>query len=494
LGGNITGADFNAPSGVAVTNNGTLWVADTFNYYLKRFDTIFSSGNYPNPNGLLGTGASSPVNASNMAFPNFISVDKANGNLFISDLTNGRVMLYLSAQTKGNFSQADKVFGQPSFTDSIGAFNATCMVRPNGVFYDSATDSLFVTDQGTTNERSRVLIWTNTLLQPNGSSASFVIGRSDFSQNGVPGTPSGSNFNSPYDVSYSIEFPGLFMLVVDQGNNRVVRFSCTNSTFTSTKSLSKSVPATSPGSSSGAPLSSSPPVAASSSGAIAPSSSGAVVASSSGAVAVSSSGAVAASSGAVAASSGAVAASSGAVAASSGAVAASSGAVAASSAVVGTQSRSKSGAVAASSGAVAASSGAVAASSGAVAASSGAVAASSGAVAASSGAVATQTRSKSKSQSNTPSETNPVVAASSGVVAASSGATGASSVAARSLSAKSVSVAKSRTLTGLAAITCRQSCQAAFFSCKRTTRRLRICRRAKKQCVANCGTVNPNRH
>jgi hypothetical protein len=31
-----------------------------------------------------------------------------------------------------------------------------------------------------------------------------------------------------------------------------------------------------------------------------------------------------------------------------------------------------------------------------------------------------------------------------------------------------------------------------YRSCKQTTRRLRVCKRAKKQCVSQCGVVNPN--
>jgi len=211
------------------------------------------------------------------------------------------------------------------------------------------------------------------------------------------------------------------------------------------------------------------------------------VASSSGVVAASSQVVVASSSGGVAASSQVVAASSGAVASSSGAVAAASsskGAVA--SSVVAAVSSSK-GAVASSSGAVAAASsskGAIASS--VVAASSGA-AASSQVVVASSGAVASSsgvTKSQSGTSSGSPPETSGAVAASSVVAVSSSGA---------HASATQSKVKAAKTKTGLAAITCRQECQVTFRSCKQTSRKLRICKRAKKTCVAGCGIVNPNR-
>jgi len=190
----------------------------------------------------------------------------------------------------------------------------------------------------------------------------------------------------------------------------------------------------------------------------------------------------------------AAATSSGAAAAatSSGVVAAatSSGVVAASSS--GVVAASSSGAVAASSsGAVAASS------SGAVAASSsGAVAASqSSSLAASSGAaVASQSASLGGvTPSGTPSEsldaTSGAVAASSGAVATQSG-TGSAGVVASSSGTRSKN-STVKTPTGLAALNCRQICAASFRTCKFTVRRIRKCRRDKKDCVAKCGNIRP---
>jgi len=165
------------------------------------------------------------------------------------------------------------------------------------------------------------------------------------------------------------------------------------------------------------------------------------------------------------------------VAASSGAVAASSGAVAASSSKAVAASSSKAVAASSSKAVAASSSGAVAASS-------------SGAVAASSSGAALPSKTSSKSQSKTASVSNPNVAASSVAVAASSGAVAASSVVHASATVAASKGAKSKSIVGAAAIACRQNCQSAFVSCKKTTRRLRTCRRSKKQCVAGCGTVN----
>jgi hypothetical protein len=60
-------------------------------------------------------------------------------------------------------------------------------------------------------------------------------------------------------------------------------------------------------------------------------------------------------------------------------------------------------------------------------------------------------------------------------------------------SASTSKVIAAKTITGLAAVNCRQACQRTFRQCKKTSRRLRTCKRAKKTCVSQCGVVNPNR-
>jgi hypothetical protein len=120
------------------------------------------------------------------------------------------------------------------------------------------------------------------------------------------------------------------------------------------------------------------------------------------------------------------------------------------------------------------------------AASSQAAAATTQAAATSQVAGTTPSSTAGVSPSGSPSES---LAASSGAVASETGTGSAGAVASSSgTRSKNSSV---KTPTGLAAITCRQTCASSFRTCKFTVRRLRKCRRDKKDCVSKCGNVRP---
>jgi len=364
--------DLAVPSGVAINNNASLYVSEAssngMNCWIKRFDN--ASVFYATPNSLLGTGACSlsvPTLSTVSGTVYHLFVEPTLGHLFAADYGFARVLLYKYAHLKGNATGViDTVFGKANGSDTTtGVCNSTTgLAGPVGVYYDTAGDTLIVSDQAL----NRVVFYINALLVLNGTANSLVLGQPTQTAQSCNfvGT-SQANISGPAGVFYDNNFPGVFLMVVDQSNRRVMRYQCANSTFSASITISKTLAATSPGSSSGAALSSS------------------------GAVANSSSGAVASSSGAVASSSGAALSSSGVVASSSGAAGAnsSSGAVAPSSSGAAVN--------ASSSGAAGANS-----SSGAVAPSSSGVVAPS-----SSGAALSITATTSTSQSNTPSETNP---------------------------------------------------------------------------------------
>jgi len=330
VGGGTTLNDMGNAYGVTVSNNQTLWVSDNTNQLVKRFDSILSLSNYPAPNAFFGTNGTNNLTQSTFTNLRYLALDRTNGHLFVND--NSRVLLFKSASTKLNGSAADTVFGAANFTSTSVTCDGASISNSFGVFYDSNTNSLFVADKG----NFRVLVFSNPVAALNGSNATAQIGQADLTTcTGI--VAANASTISPYDVTYSPDFPGIFTLVADDLSSRVSRHQCSNNTFSATTTRSASVPASSivPNSSSGAIAPSSSGVAASSSGAVAASSSGAVAASSSGAVAASSSGAVAASSSGVvnASSSGVPASSSGVPASSSGVPASSSGVPASSSGV-----------------------------------------------------------------------------------------------------------------------------------------------------------------
>jgi len=402
---------------VATTNSGILWVADSVNRYIKKFDNAASLPDYQLPTATLGTGTAS-VSQNSFYYPSYLGIDKVNGHLFVSDTFF--ISLFKNAQNKANAAPADTVFGSSSFT----AGNNSCTQffvgdTPQEAFYDAPTDTLFVDDVF----NSRIMVWENALTASNGSAASQVLGQFDFITCVDPGASAGAaNWDKPNGLDYN-SATGIGFIAGDESYSRYLRMDCTPSS----PSITGSTPA-------------SPSVPASVG--VSPS------------VSLSQAAASATKSPAVASS------------------------VVASSAAAASATRSKSVAAVSQSAAAAS-----ATKSPAVAASS--VAASQAAASATKSPAAAVSQSVTKSPSSTPSVTKVVVAASSVGASSVEASVAASSVVVKS----SISGVKSKTLTGAAAIACRQQCQINFASCKRTTRKLRPCRRTKKQCVSGCGVV-----
>ena len=112
---------------------------------MKKFNNALFVGNYPTPNGYLGTETSGTTqNQFNQPF--YLGIDSSNGHLFVADYFNNRVLLFKNAQNKINSSNADVVFGQVDFTSSSIICNQFTLYRPIEPYYDVGSDSLFSID------------------------------------------------------------------------------------------------------------------------------------------------------------------------------------------------------------------------------------------------------------------------------------------------------------------------------------------------------------
>ena len=154
-----------------------------------------------------------------------VAVD-VNGNLYVADSGNGRVVRFPApfSQPAGQQASANLVLGQSSFTSFIQTASANSMHTPYGLalFADEAGavplgGSLAVSDP----TYNRVLIFKK---QPNGDftsgqSAAIVLGQSSFS-----GTSSGTGpgaFNSPRGIASDTSDR---LYVADEANGRVLEF------------------------------------------------------------------------------------------------------------------------------------------------------------------------------------------------------------------------------------------------------------------------------
>lgn len=212
---NPTQTSLSAPEGIAVNQSGTLYVADRGNNRVLRYPRPVAQGGTITPDAVIGqadfvSSLSALVSAGSLNAPTGVAIG-ANGDLFVADSGNNRVLEYTAGAGTG--ASAIRVYGQPSMSTSTkpSQVSAQTLSSPQGIAVDQGSN-LYVADTGA----NRVLIFPNTQSAPvTGMSATFVLGPADF------GTASGGLFKTPMDVG--VDSAG-DIYVSDQGNNRVLVF------------------------------------------------------------------------------------------------------------------------------------------------------------------------------------------------------------------------------------------------------------------------------
>jgi uncharacterized protein (TIGR03437 family) len=195
--------------------DGTLYVADSGNHRILRFPRPVDQAGRITPDAVIGqvdftSAASAAVTASSLNTPAGLAIGP-NGDLFVADSGNHRVLEYAAAP--GNGASAIRVYGQPNMTTAVrqGQVSAQTLSGPEGVAVDQASN-LYVADTGA----NRVVIFPNTQNAPAaGAAASFVIGQPGF------GTTAGNGLEAPSGVGVNSD--GL-IFVADAGNNRVLLY------------------------------------------------------------------------------------------------------------------------------------------------------------------------------------------------------------------------------------------------------------------------------
>ena len=178
---------FNIPYGVAVDGSGNVYVADTSNNRIQKFD--------PQGNFITYFGASAPSTSSangSFHYPWGITVD-GNGDVYVSEPANNRVQKF---DAQGNFIT---YFGAsaPNASSANGSFNS-----PQGVAVDGS-GNIYVTD--TNNNRIQKFDSQGNFMTYFGASA-----------------PNSSSANDSFYLPYGIAVDGSgHVYVADRFNNRV---------------------------------------------------------------------------------------------------------------------------------------------------------------------------------------------------------------------------------------------------------------------------------
>jgi len=218
----LSDSEMSAPSGVVVDASGSLWVADTANNRVLRFD---AAATVDAPNGtaiaadaVLGqldfTTGGAFTTQRNMSAPTGVAFDSA-GSLYVVDGGNNRILKFTSPSSKIDGANADGLIGQTNFNAGSAATTAAGLSAPTAAAVDE-DDNLWVTDTG----NNRVLCFDSvSSLTSSGPSATVVIGQADFTTGTAPGAPSATVLTGPTGLS----FDTLGRLAIsDTGYNRIL--------------------------------------------------------------------------------------------------------------------------------------------------------------------------------------------------------------------------------------------------------------------------------
>jgi uncharacterized protein (TIGR03437 family) len=155
---------------------------------------------------------------SSLCHPVGLLVD-SNGNLYVADLGNGRVLRFPTPFSHQGNQQADLVLGKSSFsTPPITDANQRNMYFPYGLAF-AGNNGLLVSDQGL----NRVLFFPFTKgtfsAADNGTAATKVFGQPDFTSS--KSSSSDTGMAGPHHLSTDSSSQ---LYVVDSGNGRVLIF------------------------------------------------------------------------------------------------------------------------------------------------------------------------------------------------------------------------------------------------------------------------------
>lgn len=221
-GANPTAQTLNAPKSVATDSAGRLYVADSLNFRILRYDPPFTTnmsavsvfGQAGDLTAASQASIASPT-AGGLGNPDGIAID-ANDKLYCADRFLSRVSIYSAPLTN---TSADTVIGQADLNTAGGNVTQTGLDHCSGVALDAA-GNLYVGDEF----NNRVMLF----LAPasNGKAATRVFGQPDFTSNTANnGGISASTLNySGASATVAVDAVTGNLYVADALNNRVLEY------------------------------------------------------------------------------------------------------------------------------------------------------------------------------------------------------------------------------------------------------------------------------
>jgi sugar lactone lactonase YvrE len=190
--GFATAAEISNPSGLCLDAAGNLFIADTYNFVIRKVAIT----------GIITTVAGAPNNPGTFYSPTGVAVDSSN-NLYVADSHNNRVSKVNTSGTISTFAGN----GTTNYSGDGGPAKNASLNLPIGVAVDAA-HNLFIVDSGNNCIRK---VGTNNVI-------TTVAGNGTMGFSGDGGSATNANLASPQNVAVD-GFGNL--LIADAGNNRI---------------------------------------------------------------------------------------------------------------------------------------------------------------------------------------------------------------------------------------------------------------------------------
>jgi DNA-binding beta-propeller fold protein YncE len=217
-GGSVAANTLFQPAGMVVDSAGRLWVADTGNNRVLRFDTPWIASDFADADGVLGqadlTSSTPDVTQSGMTRASDVAIS-ADGVLFAVDAVSARVLRWDNAATKADGAPADGVLGQPDFVSNFSGTGPGELTAPSAAAFDDSSGALFVTDD----YNNRVLRWDDAVNAADGAPADGILGQLDLLAGTYPAGTTDTLLSEP--AGAAVDSSGR-LYIVDRNNNRVV--------------------------------------------------------------------------------------------------------------------------------------------------------------------------------------------------------------------------------------------------------------------------------